>query len=517
MINENSAAGEASAPLRQLECINPATGEKVGALDLCSVEEVPELVTRARAAYGPWRDLGFDGRAAVLRKARDILLDRKEEVLDLLVEETGKVRCDAIADVLVICETIQYFASKGKKFLKDQKINSRLWKNKGLVTQYAPRGVVLNISPWNYPLDLAWSPLIPALLAGNVVINKPSEYTPRISLHFLEILREAGVPQDAAQVVVGMGDVGAALIPEVDYVTFTGSGNTGRKVGALCGSHLVPFTLELGGKDPAIVLDDADIERAANGIVWGSFFNSGQTCIAVERVYVANEVYVPFVEAVVEKTKALRQGIDENFDKDVGAMCNEAQLNIVDSHVQDAIEKGAMVRAGGKKNPEYPGGFFYEPTVLTDVDHSMKIMTDETFGPVLPIMSVRDGAEALAYANQSPYGLNASVWTRDKERGASIARKLESGQVCVNDCLVSAGVVEAPFGGMKESGVGRRRGPEEIRKYCNQKAVLRDIFGLKRETIWYPYSPGVGNILLRLLGMVFRSGFGNKIRHLKND
>jgi succinate-semialdehyde dehydrogenase/glutarate-semialdehyde dehydrogenase len=506
-----------SEPKHELPCLNPATGEQLGSLTMCTPEQVPELAARARAAFPGWRDLGFDERAKVMRRARDLFLDQKNEILDLLVEETGKARCDAIADIMVICETIHYFASKGKKFLKDERLRSRLWLNKGLVNQYSPRGLILNISPWNYPLDLAWSPLIPALLAGNCVINKPSEFTPRISLKFRKILCEAGVPEDVVSVVVGKGDVGAALIPEVDFVGFTGSSATGRKVGALCGSLLIPFTLELGGKDPAIVLDDADIERAANGIVWGAFFNSGQTCIAVERVYVSKEVYMPFVEAVVEKTKALRQGIDKAFDVDVGSMCNGAQLEIVETHVQDAVEKGAMVRAGGRRNPDHPNGFFYEPTVLTDVDHSMKIMTEETFGPVLPIMSVRDGAEALEHANRSPYGLNASVWTRDREWGASLARKIQSGQVCINECLVSGGVVEAPFGGVKESGVGRRRGPDEIRKYCNQKVVLRDIFGLKREAIWYPYSPGVGNTMMKLLGFLYRSGLGNKIRHLKGD
>jgi acyl-CoA reductase-like NAD-dependent aldehyde dehydrogenase len=478
----------------------------------CTTEaEVLSALDRARAAFPGWRALSFARRAGYLLRARDILLDRKREVLDLMIAETGKARADATADVLLLCAALGYYTAHGEDFLKDEAVRSTLAFNKRLRVEYSPHGVVANISPWNYPLDLAWSPLIPALLAGNVVINKPSETTPLISLKFREILVEAGVPPDVAQVLVGYGSVGAALCQHADFVAFTGSVATGRKVAMACADRLIPCTLELGGKDPAIVLADANLDRTANGIVFGAFFNSGQTCTSIERVYVLEEVHDALVDRIVRLTQSLRQGVAEGYDIDVGSMIHPPQIDVVARHVEDAIGKGAKLRTGGRRNPDFPDGCFYEPTVLTHVDHTMTIMVEETFGPVLPIMRVGSAEEAISFANNSEYGLNASVWTGDIRRGRAIARRLESGNVCINDCLYNYTAPEVPFGGVKHSGLGRRHGPAEIKKYCNSKTVLEDVFGLDREPVWYPYDRSTGELVLKALDVLYRRGIRHKL------
>lgn len=497
-----------------IPCFNPATGEPIGEVPALGPDDVPAMIQAARAAFPSWSRLTLERRAEYLLRARDLLLDQREEVIDLLVRETGKARFDALADVLVICETISYYTAHARDFLADQSVSTRLLKNKRVRVQTSPRGVVLNISPWNYPLDLAWSPLIPALLAGNVVINKPSEVTPLIALKLRDLLHQAGVPEAVAQVATGYGDLGAALIPQVDFVCFTGSVPTGRKVAVACAERLIPSTLELGGKDPAIVLEDAHIERAANGVVFGAFFNAGQTCAAIERVYVVEDIYEPFVDAVIRLTQSLRQGPDTGFNVDVGAIIFPRQLQIIEDHLQDAVARGALVRTGGRRNPDHPHGTFFEPTVVTQVDHSMRLMTEETFGPILPIMKVRDAEEALRLANDSPYGLNASVWTGNPDRGQAIARRVESGNVCINECLVNYLAVEAPWGGTKDSGIGRRKGPAEIRKYCHEKTVVEDLLNLKREAVWYPYSPAVGAAFTKGLSLLYRSGLTQKLRSI---
>ena len=394
--------------------------------------------------------------------------------------------------------------------------------NKRVTVHYQPRGVVGFITPWNFPLILTIGEAIPALLAGNAVIIKPSEWTPLIARRGAELMRESltaqGFPADLIQVVNGYGETGAALVDEVDMISFTGSTATGRRVAMRAAERLIPCSLELGGKDPMIVLRDADLERAANAAVWGAFTNSGQVCISVERVYVEEPVAERFTDLVVARTRALRQGFDVGQTNsgqrvDVGSMTWPRQLETVTAHVEDAREKGAKVLTGGRLNPSLTG-HYYEPTVLAGVDHSMRVMTEETFGPVLPIMRVRDQAEALRLANDSRYGLNASVWTGDRAHGEELAAAVEAGITCVNDVIVGFAITDAPSGGLKESGLGKRHGAEGIRRFCNQQVTITDRFGLKRELIWYPYSAGFEMSFAKILAFLFSNNLVRKIKSL---
>ncbi len=344
------------------------------------------------------------------------------------------------------------------------------------------------IGPWNYPLTNSFGDCIPALMAGNSVILKPSEVTPLTSMLMAEGLRECGLPDDVFQVATGRGATGAALIEEVDMIMFTGSTRTGRKVAEAAGRRLIPASLELGGKDPMIVLSDADLERAANFATYYSMQNAGQTCISIERAYVEEPVYDEFVAKVSEKVRALRVGQPNGPGSvEVGAITFPPQLQTIEDHVSDAIDKGARVLAGGQASSQ-GGGRFYEPTVLVDVDHTMKCMTEETFGPTLPIMKVADADEAVRLANDSPYGLGSSVFTRDTERGEQIARRLEVGAANVNDAMINYTALELPMGGAKASGLGSRHGAGGIRKYASQQAiVVTPKLALKREPHMYPY------------------------------
>ena len=366
------------------------------------------------------------------------------------------------------------------------------------------------IGPWNYPLTNSFGDCIPALAAGNAVILKPSEITPLTSMLMADMLRESGMPDDVYQVATGYGETGTALVDEADFIMFTGSTKTGKKVAERAAQSLTPVGLELGGKDPMIVLADADLERAANGAAFYSMQNSGQTCISVERVYVEEPVYDEFVAKVRDKVGSLRQGRPgDPGSVDVGAMTFPPQLDIIEDHVKDAVEKGAKVEVGGHAKTE--GGRFYEPTVLTGVDHSMKAMTEETFGPTLPIMKVKDADEAVKMANDSPYGLAASVWTKDTAKGEAVARRIEAGAVCVNDVMVNFAVTEVPMGGIKESGIGRRHGAEGIRKFCYQKSVVVDRFGLKSELTWFPNTAAKLKGLKRVMRLLYRSGLRRKL------
>ncbi len=499
------AQGNGKADATRIPVENPATGETIAHVPDMGASEIRELVERARAAQPAWAELGFRGRAEVMYGARRWLIENRERMIETIVEETGKTREDAqISEIFFVADALGFWAKRAEKYLKDERVRSHspLLFGKKLVLRYRPVGVVGVIGPWNYPLTNCFGDCIPALMVGDAVVAKPSEVTPLTSLLMAEGMRAAGLPDGVFQVATGRGEAGAALIDEVDMVMFTGSVETGRKVMAKAAETLTPVTLELGGKDPMVVLRDADVERAANTAVYWGMANGGQICQAIERVYVEEPVYDEFVGKVVEKTRALRQGAPGAIGSvEIGAVTFGPQADILDEHVKDALDKGAKVLVGGKRR-EGPGRFF-EPTVLTDVDHSMKIMTEETFGPMLPIMRVRDEEEAVRLANDSRYGLNSSVFTKDLEKGERIARRIQAGSTCVNDAVVNYGAQELPFGGVGESGVGARHSAKGIQKYCTTHSILISRFGPKREMYYFPYSARATKLMERLMVLLY--------------
>ncbi len=491
-----------------------ATGAMLGVLDKARgglIEELPiddaaaveTAVARARAAQRAWGALSVRERGRLLKRARRAMVRERAAILNSLDRETGKPRFDTVGEMMGICFDIGYLARRAPRFLAPRKVSARPLFGKRARVSYKPRGVVGVISPWNAPLNLAFSDAVPALLAGNAVVIKPSELTPLAVRRAVRAMQGA-LPDGVLQVVIGAGDTGAALVDHVDMICVTGSPATGRRVMERASRRLTPVLLELGGKDPMIVLRDADLERAANAAVWGGCMMTGQVCMSVERVYVEAPIAAAFTAKVVEKARALRVGPNGSAAEiDLGPFTSPRQVEIVERHVADARARGAQVLTGGTRRAA-PGGVFYEPTVLSGVDHSMLIMQEETFGPVIPIMAVRDAAEAVALANQSPYGLNASIWTRDLPRAAALAREIESGSVCINECLLSAGCPDLPFGGVKQSGVGTRHGGADgLRQFCVAQATLTERRARATELAWFPYSARRARMIERLMGMMF--------------
>jgi acyl-CoA reductase-like NAD-dependent aldehyde dehydrogenase len=499
---------EAATPggARRLALRSPATLASLGSIEVAGRDEVHAAVERARKAQTAWAAAGFDERARLLRRAGRALLARREEIAETIASETGKPAFESLTEIAASCDSIEYWAKRAKRVLADRTVPLHLMKSKKLRLVYKPLGVVGIITPWNFPFVLVLNPTVQALAAGNAVVLKPSEATPSSGRLVETLFGEAGLPDGLVGCVLGDGETGAALVESgVDKVCFTGSVRTGRRVAEACGRALVPCTLELGGKDPMVVCADADLERAAAGAVYGAFTNAGQVCVSTERVYVVDAIADEFVRRVVEKTAALRQGPEGEFD--VGPLIHGPQLAVVERHVADAVERGARVLTGGRRNPAFDG-LFYEPTVLADVTHDMLVMREESFGPLLPIARVRDEAEALRLANDSRYGLSASVWTRDRRRGVELARAIESGSAVVNDCLIAYGVTESPFGGVKESGLGRVNGDAGLRGHCQVQSILVDRFGGSAEWSWFPYRRAKTRTLSRVMQLFWGSPLG---------
>ncbi len=477
---------------------NPATGETLANVPALDAATVHSLAEAGRAAQPAWAEAGFEDRARVLLAARAWLAANGERVAATICGETGRpVDETQFAELSYGLAALEFWAKMAPAYLADEEIQSAspFVRGRKLLVRYAPIGLVGVIGPWNYPLNNSFGDCIPALAAGNAVILKPSEVTPLTSLLMAEMLAECGLPADVFAVATGRGETGSALIDEVDAVMFTGSVATGKKVMAQAAQTLTPVSLELGGKDPMIVLADADLERAANAAVSYGMNNSGQVCISVERIYAEAPIHDEFVERVRSKVEGLRQGPPgAPGTVDVGAIIFEPQLELIDSHVRDAVTRGATVVTGGK--PGEGPGRFYEPTVLTGVDHSMLCMREETFGPTLPVMKVADADEAVALANDGPYGLQASVWTRDTDRGEAIARRIEAGVACVNDAQVNYGALELPMGGWKASGLGSRHGPDGIRKYTKRQSIMvTPGYAPSRDAHFFPYSADVSRTI----------------------
>ena len=497
---------------RHYQVKSPVTLEPIGSFDAGSAADVRGAVERARKAQASWAGLGFEQRAEYLWRLVDVIVARQDELVDCVVAETGKPRNEAVSmEVMAPCMQISYYAKRAGKFLKTikRRPTGMMRFSKKIELHFQPLGVVGLITPWNGPVALTANPLAQALMAGNAVVHKPSEVTPLSAVLFEEFTKEAGFPEHLYQVVQGDGETGAALIEAgVDKVSFTGSVATGRKVGEACGRNLIPVTLELGGKDAMIVCEDADLDRAADGAVRGSCFNTGHYCCGTERIYVPESIYDPFVDKVVALTKELKQ--DPDGDSDVGAVFWDKQMDIIESHMKDATDRGARVLVGGRRNPNLKG-YFYEPTVIVDVNHEMDLMRDETFGPIVAIQKVKDEAEALALANDSQLGLSGNVWTRDLEKGAELGARMQTGSVSVNDIAVTYGVAEAPFGGVKASGVGQVNGELGIRGYCHIHPVIVDTSKGSKGMGGYPYTLEAARGMQGFVKRVFGNRFLRKL------
>ncbi len=491
---------------------NPGTGAQIGTVPDLDATAVAELAKHGRAAQVGWDAYGFEGRSRVLKRMQKWLMDNADRVTETIVSETGKTYEDArLSEVTYGGGAFGFWAKNAERYLEDEHVKSAAVavKGKKLILRHRPLGLIGVIGPWNFPLINSFGDCIPALAAGNSVILKPSEVTPLTSLLLVEGLRESGLPADVLQIATGRGETGAALIEQVDMIMFTGSTKTGRKVAEAAARRLIPASLELGGKDPMVVLRDADLERAANTAVWGSMMNAGQTCISIERAYVEAPVYDEFVAKVSEKVRELRQGQSgAPGSVDVGAVTFPPQLAIIEGHVDDALAKGARVLVGGKRGGEGSGGDFFQPTVLVDVDHTMKCMTEETFGPTLPIMKVADEDEAVRMANDSIYGLAGSVFGRDTAHAEEVARRLDTGAVCVNDAIVNYFALELPMGGAKASGLGSRHGAGGIRKFCSQQAVLVTprVLARKKDLTMFPYKAGTSKLLAGAFKFLYGRG-----------
>ena len=528
-------------PGPQFAVHNPATQETIGTLPSLTAAQIAEAVSKAAAAQVQWAATPVRERLRVLSRFADLLCDQKEAVAAVISREAGKPESEALStEILVVLDTVKYLRNNLPGFLRPEPVphgNPAMKLKRGTLLR-EPYGVVGIISPWNYPFSVPSVQTLTALATGNAVALKPSEFTPYSSLELQRLLHEAGLDRELLQVITGEGGAGAALLAaNVQKVVFTGSVATGKRVAQAAAARLLPVVLELGGKDPMIVLEDADVDVASSAAVWGAFMNAGQTCLSVERCYVHEGIYEKFLEKCVAKTEKLRIGSSShplrrtesgdnkthagakdgapgrgtNANIDVGPMIHERQLSIVQSHVQDAIARGARLLAGGKALPQL-GPNFFAPTILADVDHSMAIMREETFGPTLPVRSFKTEDEAVALANDSEYGLAASIFTSDRKRGEALARRIVAGTVMVNDVLACFGISEAPHGGVKASGIGRTHGRFGLEEMVWPKYVDSDRLPRMKKLWWYGYGPAFAQQMGGFVELLFANGLTKRLR-----
>jgi succinate-semialdehyde dehydrogenase/glutarate-semialdehyde dehydrogenase len=500
----------------QRDVVNPSTGEAFAAVSLLDARQAAEALAAAAAALPAWSALGFAERGRVLRRARALMVEEAEQIARLIEQEQGKPAAEAyLVELFPAAELLKHLAGHAEDVLRDDSVEAQvlLLAHKESRLVYEPLGVVLAITPWNYPFVISLSSVATALIAGNTVVLKPAPATTLVGLRIAELFRDAGLPDGVLSVLAVEDALAGSLVrdPRVAKIVFTGSVGTGRKVMEAAAAHLTPVVLELGGKDAAVVCRDADLDQAARGVVWGAFFNAGQTCASVERVYVERAVAESFLARVVEHTKALRVGDPAAGEVDVGPLTLERQRTIVHEHVADAVARGARALTGGRPLPG--PGWFYPPTVLAGVDHTMRVMREETFGPVLPVMVVEDLEEAVRLANESEYGLTASAWTRDPGTARRLQKELRAGSVTVNDCASSYGEPTAPWGGFKHSGHGRTHGLAGLREMVHVKYVSRDTS--RRPLLWwFPYDRELRRVAATALRALHGSAPGARLTGL---
>jgi len=488
--SQNSAAAVSPSPA-YIESIDPVTGEVIGRFNGTLPVDVPAIMERARGVQQDWASQPLRARCERLRRLRDVIFERREQIVDVITREAGKPRVEAIfAEVLLALDTADFLARKAPRWLRPRRVphhNLALRAKSGRLV-FEPYGVVAIIAPWNFPFSIPMAQIAPALVAGNAVLLKPSELTPWTGALIGEIFEHAKFPPGLLQVLQGGPEVGTAILQAMpDKVIFTGSVATGQKIAETCGRSLIPSVLELGGKDAMIVLADADLEVASSAAVWGGFTNCGQACLSVERIYVEEPVAARFTELCVKKTKKLRLGPASDPDAEIGPMIRLRQVEKVEEQLRDAVKRGAEILTGGKRRPDL-GENFLEPAVVARVDHSMQLMREETFGPVIAIREVQSAEEAVELANDSPFGLSASVWTASKERGREVASRLRAGAVMINDTASYYGICEAPHGGRGASGWGRTHSALGLLEMVQVKYIDVDRLPRVAKSWWFGYT-----------------------------
>jgi acyl-CoA reductase-like NAD-dependent aldehyde dehydrogenase len=495
--------------------VNPSSGQILRELKCASAAEVHQAVARAREAQAGWQQSPLQGRLSVIKQFQRLLNERKQQVAKTVTSEAGKPYAESLlTEILVVLDTCRFLLDESYGFLQEQPVphGSVPTKLKRGRLLREPHGVIGIISPWNYPFSIPATETLAALVTGNAVVLKPSELTPLSALEFASLLHDAGIPPDVFQVIIGAGETGAALIESgIDKLIFTGSVATGKRIAQLAAARLLPVVLELGGNNPMIVLEDADVEVASSGAVWAAFINAGQACLSVERCYAHRGIYEHFVSMCAEKAKRLRLGDGMNPEVDVGPLIHARQFRIIEEHIADACARGARVVAGGERLKSL-GANFFAPTVLANVSHEMRIMREETFGPVLPIMAFDNEAEAIRLANDTDYGLSASVWTRDHTRGEKIARQIKAGAVMINDAVSCFGISEAPHGGIKASGMGRTHGRFGLREMVTFKYLDSDLVAGIKKPWWYGYGAQVVDAAESFLDFQFARGMIRKLK-----
>ncbi len=452
---------------------NPVTEEELGSIPVLTADDIRAAVERARAAQPMWQALGARQRGRLINRWKDMIWQDQKNCMAVIRRETGKTDANAFIEICILDAAVNYNVSRAPGLLRDQYRPSFIPVMHRAKVTYKPHGVVGFITPWNYPFMNALSDLVAALAMGNTAILKPSEVTPYTAFYAVEMMYKAGIPKDVVQVVTGDGRTGAALVDFVDYIMFTGSTANGKKVALRAAERLIPCSLELGGKDPVIILNDANLDAAATGTLRGALENAGQACVCVERVYVESGIYDAFVQKIVEYANKLVIGNGDGFDIHMGSLTNKRELLRCEEHVREAVASGAKVLYGGSARPDL-GPHFFEPTVMIDVDHSMKLMNEETFGPIIPIMKVKDAEEAIQLANESEYGLSATIFTSDLRRGERLARLINAGDVSINRPQIVFGTPSVPMGGEKNSGVGRRNGKEGLLRFVKTQSIITD-------------------------------------------
>lgn len=486
-----SAVVEVPVKEDDLISYNPTNGLEVGRVNISSREDVQTVVGKSRKAFGVWQLTPFAERKRIVMRVREVILGEMDEIAQLISDEMGKPVAEALsAEIAPVLDLMQYFAKNTEKMLRPEKRGIGMFGLMGRSSKiiYKPLGVVGIIPAWNFPFSIPLGEVVMSIMAGNTVVLKPSELTPLTGEKIGEIFENVGLPENVLQVVSGPGETGAALVDAaINKIMFTGSVTTGKKIAENAAKHLTSVVLELGGKDPMIVFADANLEKASSAAVWGAFTNSGQACSSVERLYLEENIAGKFTKMVVEKTNNLRQGLGKDSETDIGSMSSERQTEIVEDHVQAFKDSGAEILTGGNRNENFDGVFF-EPTVIKNVTNKMRPMQEETFGPTLPIATFKNEDEAIELANDTDFGLTASVWTGNLTKGKRVAEKVLAGTVNVNEVLYTHGIGQTPWGGFKDSGYGRTHGKEGLMELVGVQHIHVNRFLFTPDVWWFGYS-----------------------------